>query len=275
MKPAPVPSILTTILQVKRGEITAARHVAPIDRLTRACAQLSPARGLRRALSRAPGQPVRLIAEIKRASPSAGAIRAGANPADIGRMYESAGASAISVLTDRQFFDGDLAFLARVRTVTSVPLLRKDFIIDPYQVVEARAAGADGVLLIAAALDGSLLAELMACSAEVGLDSLVEVHDVAETERALAAGAQLLGVNHRDLATFTIDMTLTERLARLVPDDVVLVGESGIRAPEDVLALGRTGAHAVLVGERLMRADDPGAAARALSGLIPETERAE
>lgn len=268
------PSILKTILEVKRGEITAARHLTSMAQLQRACAQLSPTRGLHAALTRQPGQPVRLIAEIKRASPSTGAIRAGANPADIGRAYQLAGASAISVLTDKHFFDGDLAFLARVRAVTRIPLLRKDFVIDPYQVVEARAAGADGVLLIVAALDGARLADLLACSTEYGLDALVEVHDEGEAERALAAGARLLGVNHRDLRTFTIDMTLTERLAGAVPAGVTLVGESGIRSADDVLRLGRAGAHAVLVGERLMRADEPGAAAAGLCGLVPDGERA-
>lgn len=272
MKPARVPSILKTILEVKRGEVTAARHVTGMAQLQRACAHLSPARGLRAALCRAPGEPVRLIAEIKRASPSAGAIRAGANPADIGRAYQLAGATAISVLTDRQFFDGELAFLARVRAVTTVPLLRKDFLIDPYQVVESRAAGADGVLLIAAALDDARLGEMLACTREFGLDALVEVHDEAEAERALAAGVDLLGVNHRDLTNFTIDMTLTERLAGAIPDGIVLVGESGIRSPEDILDLGDVGAHAVLVGERLMRADSPGEAARALVGLVPSAE---
>jgi len=170
------------------------------------------------------------------------------------------------VLTDRKFFDGDLGFLARCRDAVSLPLLRKDFLIDAYQVAEARAAGADGVLLIVAALDAAQLAELLAAARGYGLDALVEVHDLAEVDTALAAGASLLGVNHRDLRTFTIDMTLTAQIAPRVPPSVVLVGESGIRTGDDVRRLGDAGAHAVLVGEQLMRAESPGDALLALRG---------
>lgn len=259
-------TILDQILAVKRTEIAAARIVRSPAEIDAAARAAGPVRGLERALRRPPGAPVRVIAEIKRASPSAGPIRAGADPAAIARDYARGGASALSVLTDRQFFDGDLDFLARVRAAVDLPLLRKDFVIDTYQVAEARAAGADGVLLIVAALGASALAELLAAARDYQLDALVEVHDLAEVDTAVAAGANLLGVNHRDLKTFTVDMTLTARIAPRVPAGVVLVGESGIRTAADVEAMGKAGAHAVLVGEQLMRADSPGDALLALRG---------
>lgn len=205
-----------------------------------------------------------MLAEIKRASPSAGAIRAGADPSAIAAEYEAAGAAAISVLTDREFFDGDLSFLGGCRGTTKVPLLRKDFLVDVYQVPEARAAGADAVLLIVAALAKAQLAELLAAAEQYQLDALVEVHDAREAETALACGVQLLGVNHRDLKTFSIDMSLTGAIAPMLPPGTVLVAESGIRTAADVKLLGAVGAHAVLVGEQLMRAPSPGDALREL-----------
>lgn len=266
-------SILSTILAHKRVEIAQAKRDVSLASLEQACAHQAPTRGFKEALRRAENEPVRLIAEFKRASPSAGAIRAGADPVAIGRAYEAAGASAISVLTDKSFFDGDLAFVGRVRDAVSIPLLRKDFIVDPYQVVEARAAGADAILLIVAALGDDKLIELLGVAQRYDLDALVEVHDVAEAERAVRAGATLIGVNHRNLATFEVDMTLTARLRATLPADVVVVGESGIRSPDDVRALGYAGAHAVLVGETLMRASSPGDAARTLCGLSPAPAR--
>jgi len=264
-----LPNILEKILDVKRGEVAAAkatRSLADVDALARA--QAAP-RGLEAALRRLPGGPVHVLAEIKRASPSAGRIRAGADPADIAREYARGGASAISVLTDRQFFDGELAFLQQVRDAVALPLLRKDFIVDAYQIAEARAAGADGVLLIVAALAPAQLRELLAAARHYQLDVLVEVHDLDEARIAIDADATLLGVNHRDLRTFTMDMTLTAQIAPIVPPGVVLVGESGIRTPADVVALGQAGAHAVLVGEQLMRAASPGDALLALRATAP------
>jgi indole-3-glycerol phosphate synthase len=258
-------TILDRILAVKRTEIAAARAARSLAELDIAARSAEPVRGLLGALRRPPGAPVRFIAEIKRASPSAGAIRAGADPAEIARDYARGGATALSVLTDRSFFDGDLGFLARCRAAVSLPLLRKDFVIDPYQVAEARAAGGDAILLIVAALEPAQLSELLAAARSYTLDALVEVHDLAEVDLALAAGAALLGVNHRDLKTFTMDMTLTAQIAPRVPPGVVLVGESGIRTPADVRQLGDAGAHAVLVGEHLMRAASPGDALLALS----------
>jgi indole-3-glycerol phosphate synthase len=237
------------------------RSFGEIDRDARAA---GPTRSLVTALTRSPGQPVRVLAEIKRASPSAGPIRPNADPADIAEHYAAGGAAAISVLTDRVYFDGELGFLARCRDRVSLPLLRKDFVIDAYQIAEARAAGADAILLIVAALANAQLAELVAAAEDYELDALVEVHDVREATAALAAGATLVGVNHRDLRTFHIDMSLTGAIAPMLPPSTVLVAESGIRTAADVQLLGAVGAHAVLVGEQLMRAADPGEALRAL-----------
>lgn len=259
-------SILERILAVKRDEVAAAkaaRSLADIEAIAR---EAGPVRGLRAALARPAGAPIRVLSEIKRASPSAGPIRPGADPAAIAAEYEAAGAAAISVLTDRRYFDGDLAFLARCRAAVALPLLRKDFIIDPYQVAESRAAGADAILLIAAALAPAQLAELAAAAAAHGLDVLVEVHAEGELGAALAAGATLVGVNHRDLKTLRMDMSLTPVIAARLLPGVVLVAESGIRTAEDVERLGAAGAHAVLVGEHLMRAPSPGRALRELRG---------
>lgn len=253
-------SILDAILRRKREEVAAARAARPLDEVEARARAAGPIRPLAPALRRPPGEPIRAIAEIKRASPSAGPIRPGADPAEVAREYASAGAAAISVLTDEQFFDGRLEFLAAVRAAVDLPLLRKDFIVEPYQVVEARAAGADGVLLIAAALAPRQLADLIVETARQQLDALVEVHSEAEADLAVACGARLIGVNHRDLATFTIDMGLTARLAPRLPADAVLVAESGIRTAADVRALADAGAHAILVGEALMRAPSPGTA---------------
>ena len=257
-------SILDKILAVKRDEVAAARAVRSFEEVDIAARRCEPTRGLEAALRRERGTPMRVLAEIKRASPSAGPIRKDADPAEIAGEYAGAGAAAISVLTDKQFFDGDLSFLAKVRERVSVPLLRKDFVIDAYQIAEARAAGADAVLLIVAALDETQLAELLATAYDYTLDALVEVHDLREAEVALKVGATLVGVNHRDLRTFTMDMSLTSKVAKVVPAGTVLVGESGIKSAADVKMLDEAGAHAILVGEHLMRAPSPGAALREL-----------
>ncbi|HEY0192109.1 MAG TPA: indole-3-glycerol phosphate synthase TrpC [Kofleriaceae bacterium] len=262
-------TILDRILDVKRREVAEAQAARPFAEVDAAARAAGPVRGLAAALHRPAGAEVRVIAEIKRASPSAGAIRAGADPVEIARDYARGGARVLSVLTDREFFDGELGFLAKVRAAVDLPLLRKDFIVDAYQIAEARAAGADGVLLIVAALGDAELARLLGVAQGYQLDALVEVHDAAEAARAICAGATLLGVNHRDLRTFTMDMSLTAKIAPGVPPGVVLVGESGIRTPADVAALGAAGAHAVLVGEQLMRAASPGDALLALRGAGP------
>ena len=263
-------SILADILRAKRVEVERARAERPLADLEACAAAMPPTRAFADALRRRPDQPVRVIAEFKRASPSAGPIRPGADPAEVAREYAAAGAAAISVLTDEQFFDGHLEFMAAIADAVPVPLLRKDFIVDPYQVVESRAHAADALLLIAAALDPTELCELLDEARRWGLGALVEVHDEAEAERVAAAGAELIGVNHRDLRTFTMDMELTGRIAPLLPAGAVVVAESGIRGPDDVRRLERAGADAVLVGETLMRAQSPGAALAALIGAAAE-----
>jgi indole-3-glycerol phosphate synthase len=259
-------TILDRILAVKRDEVARAKSHRSLASVHEAAQAAGPLRPFAEALRRPTGAPVRVLAEIKRASPSAGPIRVDADPAEIAQEYADAGAAAISVLTDKQFFDGDLSFLQRVRERVAVPLLRKDFIVDGYQIAEARAAGADAILLIVAALAEPELHELLATAASYGLDALVEVHDEREADIAVAVGATLIGVNHRDLRSFTIDMTLTSVIAPRMPAGTVLVGESGIRTAADLLELGNAGAHAVLVGEHLMRALSPGQALRELLG---------
>jgi indole-3-glycerol phosphate synthase len=205
-----------------------------------------------------------VIAEIKRRSPSKGEIRPDFDAVACARAYAAAGAAAISVLTDARYFGGSLELLAQVRSAVSLPLLRKDFVVDAYQLDEARVAGADAVLLIAAALDPRSLRELREHAEGLALDALVEVHDEQELEAALAAGADLIGINNRDLRSFEVDLGVSERLAGKVPKGCVVVSESGIFRPEDWERLEAAGAHAFLVGEALMRESDVGAALRRL-----------
>lgn len=255
-------NILDRIVEVKRDEVRALAGRA--SELSARSKDAPPPRGFAAALRR-PAE-VRLLAEVKRRSPSAGEIRPGADPVEVAQAYESGGAAALSVLTDRHFFGGELGFLVRVRKAVGLPVLRKDFVIDPLQVHEARAAGADAILLIVRILSDSQLADLHGVARELGMDILVEVHTAAEMERTLAAGCTLAGVNNRDLATFTTDLDLSIRLASTVPDEVTLVAESGIRTAADVDRLGAAGFDAILVGESLMRQPDLTAAASALAG---------
>jgi indole-3-glycerol phosphate synthase len=245
--------VLQAIVEVKRAEVTALRRDGSVLR-SRAEAR-PPGAGFEAAL-RGRGS-IGVIAEVKRRSPSAGEIRSGVTAADVARSYATAGAAAVSVLTDREFFGGSLSDLESVAGDVAVPLLRKDFTIDALQVYEARSAGASAVLLIARILDDAELRELSALADELQLAALVEVHDETEVERALAAGARIVGVNNRDLATFTTDLGVTERLGRYLPPDVLLVGESGIHTVSDVQRLAASGVDAVLVGEALMRSADP------------------
>jgi indole-3-glycerol phosphate synthase len=254
-------TILDEILDHKRREVAKARRDRPPERLAEALRQhTDPVRGFRRALAEA--EPPAVIAELKRRSPSKGLIRPDFEPVACARAYAAGGAAALSVLTDRKFFGGELGYLSAVREVVDLPLLRKDFVVDAYQIDEARLAGADAVLLIAAALSPEELAEFAKVAAERDLDALVEVHDEAELEVALAAGADLVGVNNRDLRTFEVDLGVTERLARRLPDPeaVLLVAESGIHTAGDVARLSAAGARAFLVGESLMRETDVSAA---------------
>ncbi len=258
-----LPGILAEIVASKRREVAGLRPRR--DALERAAAAAPAPRSLEAALRR-PGE-VALIAECKRRSPGAGDIRPGLDPAALTRGYEENGAAALSVLTDGPYFGGGNEDLGAVRSATGIPILRKDFTVDPVQVVEARAAGADAVLLIVRILPDALLRELLALAGELGMDALVETHDAAELERALAAGATVVGINNRDLATFTTDLETTLGLVPGVGDDVVLVSESGIRTPDDVARLGEAGVDAILVGETLLKDEDPAAAAARLSGI--------
>jgi indole-3-glycerol phosphate synthase len=259
-------SVLDEILAHKREELAdAKRRIAPDAMRARAEGRGEATRGFRAALQRAPRP--RVIAELKRRSPSRGEIRPDFDAPGCAKSYADAGAAALSVLTDRRYFGGDLALLEAVRRAVALPLLRKDFALDPYQIDEARAHGADAVLLIARALRGDELPALRERAAALGLDALVEVHDEAELERALVAGADLVGINNRDLATFETDLGITERLAPgLAGRGVVVVGESGIFTHADVRRLEAAGADAVLVGEALMREPDVGRALAELRG---------
>ncbi|HEX3697461.1 MAG TPA: indole-3-glycerol phosphate synthase TrpC [Polyangia bacterium] len=255
--------ILDEILARTRADLAVCQQQRPLAEVTAAARAQPPARGFGQALRRA-GQ-VTCIAEFKRRSPSAGWIRQGVEPAEMAATYAAAGAAAMSVLTDQPFFGGSLDDLRTARAATpALPILRKDFMVDRYQVAEARAAGADAILLIVAALDDGDIARLLQAADDFGVDALVEAHDEPEVRRAVALGARIVGVNNRDLKTFTMDRELCIRLRPLVPPDRVMVAESGIRDAADVRRLGAAGIDAVLVGETLMRAIDPGAALRGL-----------
>ncbi|MGF1639686.1 MAG: indole-3-glycerol phosphate synthase TrpC, partial [Rhodospirillales bacterium] len=223
-----------------------------------------PPRGFAAALTRAAASGYGLIAEIKRASPSKGVIRAGVEPAAIARGYAAGGATCLSVLTEPRYFRGDDADLAAARAAVALPVLRKDFLLDPYQIVEARAIGADAVLLIMAALDDGQAGELAATARELGMDVLVEVHDHPELDRALRLETTLIGINNRNLKTLAVDLATTEKLAPRVPADRRVVGESGLATPADLARLAAVGVRCFLVGEALMREPDVETATRAL-----------
>jgi indole-3-glycerol phosphate synthase len=257
-------TILDQIVATKRRELAAAKAARPETDLRRAIESAPPARDFFAAL--ATGGSIRLIAEFKRASPSAGVIRAGGDPLAIAVSYERHGASCISVLTDGPYFQGSLSDLECVRGGIKIPVLRKDFIVDSYQLLEARASGADAVLLIAECLDDCALRSLHNGAIELGMTPLVELYDPENLQRVLDAGATLVGVNNRDLRTFRTDLDHVLRLGELVPDACVLVAESGIRTRQDVLRLEAAGVDAILVGESLMVRPDVGAAVDELLG---------
>ena len=254
--------ILDQILAHKRREVAQVKQKVSLATLQKQVERLSPPRDFTRAVRRESAMP-KAIAEIKRASPSAGVIRENVDPIDVATQYASAGAAAISVLTDEYFFGGSLKDLQAVRQHVSVPLLRKDFVLDTYQIWEARVHGADAVLLIAAALSDSELKIFLAEAAQLQLSALVEVHNQEEANRAVACGGYLIGVNHRNLQTFEMDMDLFAKLKPLFPKGTVLVAESGIRTKEDLKRLAQAGADAVLLGEGLMKQPFPGQALRA------------
>ena len=247
----PIPDILERIIARKRVELPDV--VSRLPRLREeASAAPNPVNLAEWLKSRSPA----LIAEVKRASPSAGVIATEFDPAAIARAYEKGGADAISVLTDKDFFGGCQAYLLNVKDAVAIPVLRKDFIIDEAQIVEARALGADSFLLIAAVLSANELSDLMDAGRGMGMEPLVEVHDERELEKALSAGSRLVGVNNRNLRDFSVDLGLTARLSRLMPKDLVVVGESGVKTPEDAHRLYSAGCHALLIGETLMRSQD-------------------
>jgi indole-3-glycerol phosphate synthase len=254
--------ILDRIVESKRTEVGALRRSA--DSLRRLAEAASAPRDFAGALRRATG--VAVIAEVKRRSPAAGDIRADLDPVGQAAAYESGGAAAVSVLTDEGYFGGSLDDLRSVRRAVPIPVLRKDFLIDPVQVYEARGAGADAVLLIVRILEDPLLADLQRLAVELGMATLVEVHDEAELERAMRTGAPIIGINNRDLTTFETRLEVTLELLDRVPSDVLLVSESGIRGGSDVDRLGRAGVDAVLVGEWLVRQGNPTRAVEELAG---------
>lgn len=264
-----MPAFLDEIVATTRRRVLHAKNAADVRELGRQAERHVP-RGFRRALAR--GQDgTAVIAELKKASPSKGLIRAEFRPAELARELEAAGAAALSVLTDEEFFQGSLKNLREASSAVSIPCLRKDFIVDEFQLLEARANSADAVLLIVAAISERELNSLLAAARERGLDVLCEVHDVHELEHAVRAGCDLIGVNTRNLRTFQVDLNTAFELANRFPENVVRVAESGIHSNEDVSRLRAAGYHAVLVGESLMRAEHPGEALRKLIA-VPTTQ---
>jgi indole-3-glycerol phosphate synthase len=261
-----VTTILDKIVATKREEIARAQAAVPLATLRERLVDAPPVRDFFGALADSPAKTVKLIAEVKKASPSKGVIRADFDPVAIARAYETAGATCLSVLTDEKYFQGSLDYLRQIRAAVEIPLLRKDFILDSYQLVEARLAGADAVLLIAECLDDCNLRKLHNEALELGLVPLVEFYENTNLHRVLAAGAQVIGINNRDLRTFEVDLAHTIRLRDQIPLDAVLVAESGIHTREDVLRLEAAGVDAMLVGESLMREHDIGAAVKRLLG---------
>jgi indole-3-glycerol phosphate synthase len=253
--------ILDEIVRFRREDVARAARATTLRELEQSPTYSAPRRGFAQGLRR---DGIAIIAEVKKASPSRGVIRPDFDPVAIAQSYEDAGAAGVSVLTEERYFQGHIDYVAQVRRAVQLPVLRKDFLIDPYQVVEARACGADAVLLIVAILGNRQLVEMLSAANEHGLDTLVEVHDESELERAVAVGAEVIGINNRDLRSFVTTLETAERLRPLVPDGAIPVAESGISAPADIARLRRAGFRAFLIGECLMRASDPGARLREL-----------
>ncbi len=262
-----IPDTLKKIVDHKREELRARMAGASLEELRRRVGDIPESRGFEAALRRAAAAgETAIIAEVKKGSPSRGLIRADFDPVGIARIYEANGAACLSVLTDERFFMGSLDYLSRIRDAVALPLLRKDFILDAYQIYEARCAGADAVLLIAAILDLPRIIDFTELARELALDVLLEVHDESEMETALRTDCTLVGVNNRNLRTFVTDLDTTRRLAGMVPPDRLLVAESGISSRTDVERLSAYGAGAFLIGESLMREEDVGSKLRELRG---------
>lgn len=257
--------VLDRIAAYKRTDVIARKAATTQDAVETRAAAASPPRGFRAALQRTatPGRPA-LIAEIKKASPSKGLIRADFAPPELARAYQAGGAACLSVLTDGPSFQGDDDYLVAARAAVTLPCLRKDFLVDPWQVAESRALGADCILVILAMVEDVLAAELIAEARRLGMDALIETHDEAEMERAASLGGDLVGINNRSLRTFEVDLGTTARLAAMAPPEALLVAESGLFTPDDVARVTADGARAILVGESLMRQDNVEAATKAL-----------
>ena len=268
----PMPDLLETIVAATRARVAASRDRLSVDRLARHAVRVEQQSG-RFAAAIAAGAGINVIAECKRRSPSRGVLRRVYDPASIASAYASAGAAAISVLTEPAFFDGSLEHLRAVRDTVDLPILRKDFIVDDYQLFEAAAAGADAVLLIVAALGSRELPTLHRAARALALDVLVEVHDVVELERAVDAGAQMIGVNNRNLRTLAVDTAASGACAARMPAGVVSVSESGLKTAADLQRMTALGYRAVLMGERFMTAADPGAALREVLTAVRRDDR--
>ena len=264
--------VLDTIMAYKRREVEAAKVACPANIMRARAETVSPVRPFAAAIASSLARPdFALIAEIKKASPSKGLIRADFDPPALARAYAAGGATCLSVLTDTPSFQGRSEYLTLAREDTALPALRKDFMLDPYQVLEARAWGADCILIIMAAVDDATAQDLAMAAQDLGMDALVEIHDEAELDRALALDTRLIGINNRDLTSFETNLGTTMRLAPWVPEDRIVIAESGIFSHADVAALAQYGVHAFLVGESLMRADDVAEATRALLTGLPVT----
>ncbi|HEX3017499.1 MAG TPA: indole-3-glycerol phosphate synthase TrpC [Caproicibacter sp.] len=253
--------ILEEIAEKRKIQLQREMNAIPFDAIKKAAEKVGAPKNFKGALRKSR---LSVIAEVKKASPSKGLICPGFHPAEIAEHYEDAGADALSVLTEEAYFQGSSQVLREVRAVVSLPILRKDFVISPYQIYEARAIGADAVLLIAALLDADTLKEYKKTADSLGLACLMEAHNEAELEKVLSAGAEIVGINNRDLKTFRVDLGTTARLAKLVPPECVLVSESGVTSHADMEAAQKAGADAVLIGETLMRSGDPVATLREL-----------
>ena len=264
-------------METKKGEVEAAIRLTPLGDLQRRCDALPPTRNFFAAITRKPAGLVNVIAEVKKASPSAGVIRADFDPVAISKAYHNAGADALSVLTDEKYFSGHLSYLQQVRATVPLPILRKDFIIDPYQVWQSRAAGADAILLIAEILTDSQLFDLQILAAELRLTTLVEVHEMDSLLRVRSIlgfplrSYSLLGINNRDLTNFTVDLKTSIRLAEFVEDKSILVAESGIKDRADIQQLNAAGINSVLIGEQLMRSGDIGGTMANLKGIFRQS----
>jgi indole-3-glycerol phosphate synthase len=256
--------ILDEIIANKKNELAEAKRRVPFSEIKAKASDAGPIRGFGKVLSQGSG--IRLIAEVKKASPSKGVIRENFDPVTIARAYEESGAACISVLTEEKFFQGKLEYLDVIRKAAGLPLLRKDFIVDEFQIYEARAAGADAILLIAACLEKEQMKDYLGIAGQLGLDVLVESHTYRELDRSLLAGAELVGINNRDLTTFAVSLQTTLDLLKDIPDDRTVVSESGIKTRNDVIALEKAGVDAILVGESLMRENDIGKKVKELLG---------